>query len=89
MIGRKNYARNRMSVHRLDQVRKRLLVDIDPPRHIHKQLLLRRKRVFHGFSLYHEGLLLLLQVINISLNERSLLVSFCSQANDKKESHYG
>src|SRR6266850_2793278 len=52
-------------------------------------LLLWSKRVFHGFSLYHEGLLLLLQVINISLNKRSLLVSFGGQVNDKKKSYYG
>jgi len=36
MICRKNYARNRMSVHGLDQVRKRLLVDVDAPRQIRR-----------------------------------------------------
>ena len=44
-----------MSVHGLDEVRKRLLVDVDAPRQIHKQLLLRRKRVLQVGDVFRQA----------------------------------
>ena len=43
VAGSENNARDRMTMHGLDQVRNRLLFDVNPGDNLHEQLLLRRE----------------------------------------------